>query len=79
MPDISSPTSEQIKAAMLSGTPVEYGGCEYARITAYIYRISERTGIDLKRRAIMQVELLDKNGNSVVITSPENIIIKERD
>ena len=78
MPDIINPSSEQIKAAMLDYTPVEYDGCEYTRITAYIYRVSERDAYG-KRRAFMQAELLSRTGNSVVIVNPNKIIIKERD
>ena len=77
MPDIENPTSEQIKAVMFNRTPVEYEGNEYARITAYIYRISERDAYG-KSRTFMQAELLSNTGNSVVIVNPNKIIIKER-
>lgn len=69
-------TSAEIKQAMVNLTPVIHKGIEYQRICAYIYRIfvSPHTG---KFKETFQVELLDKNGQSVTIADANDIKIKE--
>lgn len=71
-------TSAEIKQAMQAFAPIEYNGAVYERITAYIYRIIKdpHTG---KFRAIFQVELLAKSGNSVTIASTDKIRVYERE
>ncbi|NEZ43497.1 hypothetical protein [Paenibacillus alvei] len=59
-------TSEELKEVMTHGVPVEHRGITYSHISAIIYRKSE-TGM------FMQVELLDKTRNSVVIASPVEV------
>lgn len=59
-------TNEELKEVMTSGEPVEYRGITYSCISAVIYRKSE-SGV------FMQVELLDKTRNSVVIASPVEV------
>ncbi|MCY9579585.1 hypothetical protein [Paenibacillus alvei] len=58
--------NDELKAAMTSGEPVEHRGITYNHISAIMYRKSE-TGV------FMQVELLDKTRNSVVIASPVEV------
>lgn len=54
-------TDEEAKAAFLRGSPVVCGEITYSKITALICRRNQN-GI------FLQVELLDKGGNSVTIT-----------
>lgn len=65
-------TSEEIKQAMHEFKPVKFKGITYDRITAYIYRVIEthRRG---QYKTVMQVELLDKNKNSVTIAEAEKV------
>lgn len=70
-------TSEEIKQAMHTFAPVEYGGVVYERITAYIYRVikDQRTG---KYTTTLQVELADKCGRSVIVAPVHKIKLHER-
>lgn len=70
-------TSEQVKEAMHNFTPVIYDGIKYKRISAYIYRVvfNKHTG---KYKTIYQVELLDKNENSVTIADLTKVELIER-
>jgi hypothetical protein len=69
-------TSAEIKQAMISFAPVIHRGIEYQRISAYIYRIYLNP-LTHKYREAFQVELLDKNGNSVTIADTNEIKLKE--
>jgi hypothetical protein len=69
-------TSEEIKKAMQEFSPVRYKGIEYKRITAYIYRVV-REPMRNSLKGIIQVELLDKNENSVTIAEPEKVELIE--
>lgn len=73
MPDITNPTSDQIKKAMIQETPVEY-----AYIIGYCCRPS-RPDVHGKRRLYAEVELKSKIANSVTVASPNKITIHERD
>lgn len=70
-------TSEEVKEAMDAFAPVWYDGRQFERITAYIYRIikNPHTG---KYKHILQCELQEKVGNSVVIIAAEQVS-KERE
>lgn len=68
--------SAEIKQAMVSLAPVIHKGIEYQRISAYIYRIYISPHSH-KYREAFQVELLDKNGQSVTIADPKEIKLKE--
>ncbi|MCY7484402.1 hypothetical protein [Paenibacillus alvei] len=59
-------TNEELKAAMSIGEAVEYRGITYSRITAIIHRI-------INKKPYIQVELLDKTKNSIVIASPNEV------
>ena len=61
---------------MVTFAPVIYKGIEYAKISAYIYRIyvNPNTG---KYRETYQLELQDKNGHSVTIAEAESVKLKE--
>lgn len=62
-------TNEQIKDAMLSEEPVEFNGIEYRCIQGIIYRRHPR-----KKDAIkIQVELMDKHKNCIVIADPRKV------
>lgn len=74
MPDITNPSSEDIKTAMLRSTPILFNGIDYRRIRAYIVRY-----LPERKNLILEVELESKVGNSVTIANPKQIIIKERD
>lgn len=65
-------TSADIKKAMVNFSPVEYRGIVYKKINAYIYRIyvNPNTG---KYKEAFQVELLDKNEQSVTIADAKDI------
>lgn len=69
-------TSAEIKAAMQNFSPVRYKGIEYKQINAYIYRIyrNPQTG---KYKETFQLELLDKNENSVTIAEAEKVELIE--
>ena len=69
-------TSAEIKQAMVNFSPVIHRGIEYQRISAYIYRIyvSPHTG---KFKEAFQVELMDKNGQSVTIADANDIKLLE--
>ena len=68
--------SAEIKQAMVNFTPVIHRGIEYQRINAYIYRIYKNPNSH-KYREAFQVELLDKNGQSVTIADSKEITLKE--
>lgn len=68
--------SAEIKQAMVNFTPVIHKGIEYQRISAYIYRIYVSPNTH-KYREDFQVELLDKNGQSVTIANAREIKLKE--
>ena len=69
-------TSDEIKKAIHEFKPVKYKGIEYERITAIIYRA---VPVPMKNsfRGILQVELLDKNKNSVTIAEAEKVELIE--
>lgn len=69
-------TSEEIKKAMVNFSPVIHRGIIYQRINAYIYRIykSPHTG---KHKEAFQLELQDKNGNSVTIANADDVKLLE--
>lgn len=69
-------TSEEIKKAMLSFSPVKYKGITYKRISAYIYRVVE-TSKPNEYKTILQVELLDRGGNSVTVVEADKIELAE--
>lgn len=61
-------TDLEAKAAFLEKCPIICAGITYQRISALIYREKrDYPGITL------QVELLDRGGNSVTITAPDRI------
>lgn len=65
-------TSEEIKKAMRDFAPVRHNGIEYKRITAYIYRVVE-THKKGTFKTVLQVELLDRSGNSVTIAEAKKV------
>lgn len=69
-------TSEEIKAAMYAFAPVRYQGQTYSRITAYIFRVVESVHRGTYR-TIFQVELLDRNRNSVTIAEADKVELVE--
>lgn len=64
-------TAEEMKLALLEGSPAIYNGIRYDRITAIIYRKS-------KKGIAIRLELLDKNNNSVTIARPERVTIADK-
>ena len=64
-------TSEEAKIALQNKSPVVCGGIEYKRLTAIIYRYSD------KGKFLVSAELLDKNENSVTIAQMKDVKIKE--
>ena len=69
-------TSAEIKQAMVNFSPVVYKGIVYKKINAYIYRIYVNPHSH-KYREAFQVELLDKNGQSVTIAEAKDIKLLE--
>lgn len=59
-------TNEEARAVFLRGSPVVCGEITYSKITALICRKGP-DGI------FLQVELLDKGGNSVTITQADRV------
>ena len=62
-------TIEEAKAAYYGEKPVLYGGSEYERISALIYRKPKG------KRPYLQLELFDKCGHSVMITTPDKVSV----
>lgn len=69
-------TSAEIKKAMVNFSPVIHRGIEYKKINAYIYRIyvNPQTG---KYKEAYQLELQDKNGQSVTIANADDVNLLE--
>ena len=69
-------TSAEIKQAMVNFSPVIHRGIEYQKINAYIYRIyvNPNTG---KYKETYQLELQDKNTNSVTIANADDVTLLE--
>lgn len=61
-------TREELKAAFDEQCPVVHGGITYQRISALISRRNPGAP-----RPVLQVELADRNGNSVTIAAPDRI------
>lgn len=66
-------TNEEVKKAMHEFSPVKYDGIVYSRITALTYRVIKNPHKQDTFKTIFQVELLDKNNNSVTIANPEKV------
>ena len=64
-------SSEEIKQAMHTFARVKCKGTTYQRITAYTYRVVESQSNSYV--AVLQCELLDKCGNSVVVAEAEKV------
>ena len=64
--------SAEIKQAMVKLSPVIHNGIVYQRISAYTYRIYVSPHSH-KYREAFQVELLDKNGQSVTIADAKEV------
>ena len=60
-------TVDELKEAWRTRAPVKHRDIEYRRITALIYRRDD------KNEPFLQVELLGKNNNSVVIAAPREV------
>mgnify|MGYP003292951424 CR=1 FL=1 len=65
-------TADEIKKAMHEFKPVRYNGILYKRITAYIYR-AVPVPMTNNFRGVLQVELLDRGGNSVTIADADRV------
>ena len=59
-------TNEQLKAALLSGCPVEYRGTPYKRVSAIVYRNANKEIVTL-------AELLDYGNNSLIYVEPHYV------
>lgn len=59
-------TNEELKAALLSGCPVEYNGAPYKRVSAIVYR-------NVKNEIVALAELLDYGNNSLVYVEPYKV------
>ena len=70
-------TSEEIKKAMVNFSPVVHKGIVYKKINAYIYRIyvNPHGG---KFKETFQLELEDKNGQSVTIANANDVNLLEK-
>ena len=60
-------TVDELKEAWRADVPVVHRDIVYRRISALIYRRDD------KNEPFLQVELLDKNTNSVVIAAPREV------
>lgn len=64
-------SNTELKDALLSACPVEYGGIEYLRVEEIVYRC--RNG-----KIVVSAGLLDKNGKCLVYALAQKVnIIKE--
>ena len=63
-------TIGEAKAAYYGEKPVLYGGSEYERISALIYRKPKG------KRPFLELELYDKCGHSVMIAKPDKVSVK---
>lgn len=70
-----SMTSEEIKKAMVNFSPVIHRGVKYQKISAYIYRIYATPAG--KYKEAFQLELQDKNGQSVTIANADDVKLFE--
>lgn len=59
-------TNEQLKAALLSGCPVEYRGTPYKRVSAIVYR-------NVNKEIVTLAELLDYGNNSLIYVEPHYV------
>ncbi|MEE0100608.1 MAG: hypothetical protein U0I48_02550 [Acutalibacteraceae bacterium] len=59
-------TPAELKQAMIDEIPVTHNGIDYKRVTGIIYR---KRG----NAAIIQAELLDKNGRSFTYAAPKKV------
>ena len=59
-------TNEQLKAALLSGCPVEYKGAPYKRVSAIVYKI-------INKEIVTLAELLDYGNNALIYVEPHYI------
>ncbi len=59
-------TNEELKEALFNKSPVTAGGISYICVSAIIYRV-------INNNLTIQVELLDKNNQSVTITKAEDV------
>lgn len=59
-------TPEELKKAMIDEIPVTHNGIVYSRVTGIIYRKRGKS-------AIIQAELLDKNGRSFTYAAPKRV------
>lgn len=69
--------SKEIKKAMVNFSPVIHKGIEYAKISAYIYRIHVNPQTH-KFKEAYQLELQDKNGQSVTIANANDVNLLEK-
>lgn len=60
-------TVDELKAAWRADVPVIHRDIVYRRISALIYRRDDN------KREFLQVELVGKNSNSVVIAAPREV------
>lgn len=60
-------TVDELKEAWRTCAPVKFRNIEYLRISALIYRRND------KNEPFLQVELLGKYNNSVVIAAPREV------
>lgn len=59
-------TGDELKKVMFNREPVKHRGITYSHIAALTYRMGETV-------TFIQVELVDKNKNSVVIAGPAEV------
>lgn len=64
-------TIDEAKTAYYADSPVMLNGVEYERISALIYRKEKG------KRPFLLLELYDKHGNSLSISEPDKVELKE--
>ena len=67
-----APYKEQFWAAF-NRVPVEYDGDKYGCISAVVIRFRASTRVPIRRRCIIQVELMSGRAQSVVIADPKDV------
>ena len=72
-----TPYTEQLRAAF-NRDPVEFRGNKYGCISAFVIRFRSEVQKPLKRRCILQFELMSATAQSVTVADPNEVtVLKE--
>ena len=63
-------TSSELKAALISGCPVQHNGIQYKCICEIVYKCVDG-------KIVVSAGLLDCNGNAIVYARPEKVSVAD--